>query len=108
MKPSLDKLSEKDMLGRPTFIRVDKIILDNYGPAIEGCVLLCLSSGLTKRSGSILRRPGRRDTSRHAEHMAGEKLLRTCKVGVKNVGVAISRGKKDFGGRNQEDLYGKC
>jgi hypothetical protein len=90
---------------RPTFICVGEIILDNYGSTIEGCVLLCLSPAFTECSSSILRRPGWRDTSRHAEHMAGDEFLRAGKVGVKNVGLAISRGKKDFGRRNQEDLF---
>jgi len=59
----------------PTFIRVGEIILDNDGSTIEGCVLLRLSSAFTECSNPILRRSRWRDTSGHAEYMAGEELF---------------------------------
>jgi hypothetical protein len=97
-------MEKERMPMRPTFIRVGEVVLDNYRSTIEGCVLLRLSSGFTECSSSILRRPSWRDTSRYAENMAREELFRARKVGVKNVGLTISRGKKDFGRRNQKDL----
>jgi hypothetical protein len=67
-----------------TLIAVNIGILDYHCPSIRGRELLCLASRLSEAT-VVLDLVVRARSTRHAQHMACEKVLRAAEVNVRGV-----------------------
>lgn len=93
----------------PTFIAVDKIILDNNAAAVVGTVRLGLATHLPEIHDSILSascvgrcccHPG----IGHADDMAGQELVEVGKLGKGSIGLGLSVCQQHLSCRNQQDV----
>lgn len=77
-----------------TLVAVHERLFYHERPPVDGVVLLRLAPAVAHTAIARYRR------TRRSNDMAGQKIFRSCQIGVQSVALTVFRGEKDFGCRD--------